>query len=59
MAHEKFFCQLFFFVKVFERFFREVFEDALEAEIAITQSFKNLASRCHKEQDFVTMEFLN
>ena len=39
--------------------FREVFEDALEAEIAITQSFKNLASRCLKEQDFVTMEFLN
>ncbi|QPH40639.1 ferritin [Pedobacter endophyticus] len=39
--------------------FREVFEDALEAEIAITQSFKNIASRCHKEQDFVTMEFLN
>jgi ferritin len=39
--------------------FREVFEDALEAEIAITQSFKNLAAKCHKEQDFVTMEFLN
>ena len=39
--------------------FREVFEDALEAEIAITQSFKNLATRCLKEQDFVTMEFLN
>ncbi len=39
--------------------FREVFEDALEQEIAITQSFKNIAARCHKEQDFVTMEFLN
>ena len=39
--------------------FREVFEDALEAEIAITQSFKNIAAKCHKEQDFVTMEFLN
>lgn len=39
--------------------FREVFEDALEAEIAITQSFKNIAARCHKEQDFVTLEFLN
>ncbi|SES20839.1 ferritin [Pedobacter rhizosphaerae] len=39
--------------------FREVFEDALEAEIAITQSFKNIAARCHKEMDFVTMEFLN
>ncbi len=39
--------------------FREVFEEALEQEIAITQSFKNIAARCHKEQDFVTMEFLN
>jgi ferritin len=39
--------------------FREVFEDALEQEIAITQSFKNIAAHCHKEQDFVTMEFLN
>ena len=39
--------------------FREVFEDALEAEISITQSIKNIAARCHKEQDFVTMEFLN
>ncbi|RYE39571.1 MAG: ferritin [Sphingobacteriales bacterium] len=39
--------------------FREVFEEALEQEIEITQSFKNIASKCHKEQDFVTMEFLN
>lgn len=39
--------------------FREVFEDALEQEIAITQSFKNIAAKCHKEQDFVTLEFLN
>lgn len=39
--------------------FREVFEDALEQEIAITQSFKNIAARCYKEQDFVTLEFLN
>ncbi|WP_017257604.1 ferritin [Pedobacter arcticus] len=39
--------------------FREVFEFALETEIAITQSFKKIASTCHKEQDFVTMEFLN
>ena len=39
--------------------FREVFEDALDQEISITQSFKNIAARCHKEQDFVTMEFLN
>jgi ferritin len=39
--------------------FREVFEDALEQEIAITQSFKFIAARCHKEQDYVTLEFLN
>ena len=39
--------------------FREVFEDALDQEIAITQSFKNLVARCHKEQDYVTLEFLN
>ncbi|MBE7177663.1 MAG: ferritin [Mucilaginibacter polytrichastri] len=39
--------------------FREVFEDALEQEIAITQSFKNIYAKCMKEQDFVTMEFLN
>jgi ferritin len=39
--------------------FREVFEDALEAEVAITQSFKNIAAACMREQDFVTFEFLN
>jgi len=39
--------------------FREVFEEALDQEIAITQSFKNIAAKCHKEQDFVTIEFLN
>lgn len=39
--------------------FKEVFEEALEQEIAITQSFKQIVSRCHKEQDFVTIEFLN
>lgn len=39
--------------------FREVFEEALEMEVSITQSIKNLASRCHKEQDYVTLEFLN
>ncbi|WP_423149515.1 ferritin [Rubrolithibacter danxiaensis] len=38
---------------------REIFEDSLEQEIAVTQSFKNIAARCHKEQDFVTMEYLN
>lgn len=39
--------------------FKEVFEYALETEIAITQSFKKIAASCHKEQDFVTIEFLN
>ncbi len=39
--------------------FREVFEFALETEIAITQSIKKIAAACHKEQDFVTVEFLN
>ncbi|WP_410220560.1 ferritin [Pedobacter sp.] len=39
--------------------FREVFEEALEQEINITQSIKNIAARCHSEQDFVTLEFLN
>ena len=39
--------------------FREVFEDALEQEIAITQSFKNIINKCLKEQDHVTIEFLN
>ena len=39
--------------------FREVFEDALDQEVAVTQSIKNIAARCHSEQDFVTMEFLN
>lgn len=39
--------------------FREVFEDALDQEISVTQSLKNIAARCHKEQDYVTLEFLN
>lgn len=39
--------------------FKEIFEDALDLEIAITQSFKKIADTCHKEQDFVTLEFLN
>jgi len=39
--------------------FRDVFEEALEMEVTITQSIKNIAARCHKEQDFVTLEFLN
>lgn len=39
--------------------FREVFEDALEHEIAVTQSFKKIVAHCHKEQDYPTAEFLN
>ena len=39
--------------------FREVFEEALDQEISVTQSIKNIAARCYKEQDFVTLEFLN
>ncbi|TKC61294.1 ferritin [Pedobacter hiemivivus] len=39
--------------------FREVFEEALEQEINVTQSIKSIAARCYKEQDFVTLEFLN
>lgn len=39
--------------------FREVFEEALEMEVNITQSIKNIAARCHKEQDYVTLEYLN
>jgi ferritin len=39
--------------------FREVFEDALDQEVNVTQSIKNIYARCLKEQDFVTNEFLN
>ncbi len=39
--------------------FREVFEMALELEVKTTQSINNIADRCHKEKDFVTIEFLN
>ncbi|MFC5282150.1 ferritin [Pedobacter alpinus] len=39
--------------------FKEIFEQALEMEIAITQSFKKIFAACYKEQDFVTVEFLN
>jgi ferritin len=46
-------------IKIEYNSFREVFEDALDQEVSVTQSIKNIAARCHKEQDFVTMEFLN
>src|SRR3954469_11323907 len=39
--------------------FREVFEDALDQEINVTQAIKNIYALCLKEQDFVTNEFLN
>jgi ferritin len=39
--------------------FREVFEEALDQEISVTNSIKNIYARCMKEQDFVTNEFLN
>jgi ferritin len=46
-------------VKIEYNSFREVFEEALDQEISVTQSIKNIAGRCYKEQDFVTIEFLN
>jgi ferritin len=46
-------------VKIEYNSFREVFEEALDQEINITQSIKHIAARCHKEQDYVTLEFLN
>ena len=46
-------------IKIEYNSFREVFEEALDQEISVTQSIKNIAARCHKEQDFVTLEFLN
>jgi len=46
-------------IKIEYNSFREVFEDALEQEISVTESIKAIAARCHKEQDYVTLEFLN
>ena len=46
-------------IKIEYNSFREVFEEALEQEISVTQSLKNIAANCYKEQDFVTVEFLN
>ncbi|HEK20740.1 MULTISPECIES: ferritin [unclassified Mucilaginibacter] len=39
--------------------FREVFEDALDQEISVTQSIKKIYARCLNEQDYITNEFLN
>lgn len=46
-------------IKIEYNSFREVFEDALEQEVSVTESIKAIAARCYKEQDFVTLEFLN
>ncbi|MDJ1500543.1 ferritin [Xanthocytophaga agilis] len=39
--------------------FREVFETALELEVKTTQAINNIADKCYKEKDHVTVEFLN
>ncbi|MBB2147110.1 ferritin [Pedobacter sp. LMG 31464] len=46
-------------IKIEYNSFREVFEEALDQEINITQSIKSIAARCTKEQDYITLEFLN
>jgi len=38
--------------------FRNVFEQALLQEIAVTQSFNRMADRCQKAKDYVTFTFL-
>lgn len=38
--------------------FRSVFEQALQQEIAVTQSFNRIADRCQKSKDYVTFSFL-
>lgn len=38
--------------------FRGVFEQALQQEIFVTQSFNKIADRCLKAKDFVTLQFL-
>ena len=38
--------------------FRSVFEDALEQEIAVTQSQSRIAAQCLRIGDFITFEFL-
>ncbi len=37
---------------------RGVFEQALQQEIAVTQSFNRIADRCQKSKDYVTFTFL-
>ncbi|MEJ8801375.1 ferritin [Pontibacter sp. H249] len=38
--------------------FRGVFEQALQQEIAVTQSFNRMADKCQKAKDYVTFTFL-
>ncbi|WP_242916536.1 ferritin [Pontibacter liquoris] len=38
--------------------FRNVFEQALQQEIAVTQSFNRIADQCQKMKDYVTFSFL-
>jgi ferritin len=38
--------------------FRSVIEQALQQEIAVTQSFNRMADRCQKAKDYVTFTFL-
>ncbi|WP_439880059.1 ferritin [Pontibacter sp. MBLB2868] len=38
--------------------FRSVFEQALQQEIAVTQSLNRMADRCQKAKDYVTFTFL-
>lgn len=37
---------------------RDILVKALEQEIAITQSFNNIADHCYKNKDYVTLKFL-
>lgn len=38
--------------------FRSVFEEALQQEIAVTQSLNRIAARCQKALDFTTFNFM-
>jgi ferritin len=38
--------------------FREVFDQILEHEIAVSRAINNLADFCFKEKDFATFQFL-
>lgn len=39
--------------------FREVFEQALEQEISVTESINKIVDRCFKVKDFTSVSFLN